>query len=204
MNGQPLVMANLIGSWQPDNLRRVVIGADYDTRPHPDEEVLPNRQNLPFVGANDGASGVALLMEIAHQLNNLPTQWGVDLVLFDGEELVFGNNPRVGEYFLGSEEFARVYTDLVQGRRTQMRYEAGFVLDMVGGRNLRIKQEPNSLDAAPKLVGQIWGVARELRVNAFRRRDRPRSHGRPSRADSSRHPHHRHHRLRLSILAQSQ
>ena len=169
MNGERLVMANLVGSWQPDNLRRVVIGAHYDTRPHPDEEVLPNRQNLPFVGANDGASGVAVLMEIAHHLNDLPTQWGVDLVLFDGEELVFGNNPRVGEYFLGSDEFARIYADLVQGRRTQMRYEAGFVLDMVGGRNLRIKQEPNSLDAAPQLVGQIWGVARKLRINAFRR-----------------------------------
>ncbi len=166
---EPLAMANLVGSWKPENLRRVVIGAHYDTRPHPDQEVLPNRQNLPFVGANDGASGVALLMEIAHHLTDLDTHWGVDLVLFDGEELVFGNEPRVGEYFLGSEEFARIYTGLVQGKRTQMRYAAGFVLDMVGGRNLRIKQEPNSINAAPRLVGQIWGVARSLRINSFRR-----------------------------------
>ncbi len=90
--GRSLGMANLIGSWQPDNLRRVVIGAHYDTRPHPDQEVLPNRHNLPFVGANDAASGVALLMEIANHLTDLDTHWGVDLVLFDGEELVFGNN----------------------------------------------------------------------------------------------------------------
>ena len=110
--GQPLVLVNLIGSWHPERLQRVVIGAHYDTRPHPDEEP-PNRQMLPFFGANDGASGVALEMEMAHHLKDLDTQWGVDLVLFDGEELVFGNNPRVGEYFLGSLEFARRYEEQV-------------------------------------------------------------------------------------------
>ena len=118
VTGERLVMVNLIGSWQPENLRRVVIGAHYDTRPHPDQEVDPNRHGLPFLGANDGASGVALLMEIAHHLNELETPWGVDLVLFDGEELVFGNEPRVGEYFLGSKEFARIYADQVDRKRT--------------------------------------------------------------------------------------
>ena len=163
MTGQALVMANLVGSWNPENLRRVVIGAHYDTRPHPDQEVLPERRNLPFVGANDPGSGIAVLMEMANHLKVLDTQWGVDLVLFDGEELVFGDNPRVGEYFLGSEEFARIY----RGRRTNMRYEAGIVLDMVGGRNLRIKVEPYSQREAPQLVREIWGVARALKVKSF-------------------------------------
>ena len=121
------------------------------------------------MGANDPGSGIAVLMEIANHLTDLDTRWGVDLVLFDGEELVFGNDPRVGEYFLGSEEFARIYSDLVRGRRTQTRYAAGIVLDMVGGRNLRIKQEPNSVDAVPQLVSQVWSVARSLRINSFRR-----------------------------------
>jgi glutaminyl-peptide cyclotransferase len=169
MTGERLEMANLIGSWNPDRLQRVVIGAHYDTRPHPDQEVDPIRQNLPFVGANDGASGVALLMEIANHLGGLNTQWGVDLVLFDGEELVFGNNPRVGEYFLGSEEFARVYSRQVSRKQTRMRYGAGMVLDMVGGRNLRIKEEPNSVDAAPYLVRDVWAVARSLGISSFRR-----------------------------------
>ena len=106
ITGEKLSMVNLIGSWQPDRLRRVLIAAHYDTRPHPDEEFDPNRAKLPFLGANDCGSGVALLMEIANHLNELTTPWGVDLVLFDGEELVFGNNPRVGEYFLGSKAFA--------------------------------------------------------------------------------------------------
>jgi glutaminyl-peptide cyclotransferase len=67
MTRKPLVMANLIGSWFPDRDKRVVIGAHYDSRPHADQEVDPERLKLPFIGANDGASGVALLMEIAHR-----------------------------------------------------------------------------------------------------------------------------------------
>jgi glutaminyl-peptide cyclotransferase len=168
VTGRNLTMANLIGSWHPDRLQRVVIGAHYDTRPHPDEEFDPMRHNLPFVGANDGASGVAVLMELANHLSSLETDWGVDLVLFDGEELVFGNNPRVGEYFLGSKEFARVYSRQVGRKQTKMRYGAGFVLDMVGGRNLRIKLEPNSLESAPQLVYDVWAVARALGVKSFR------------------------------------
>jgi glutaminyl-peptide cyclotransferase len=169
VTGKPLLMANLVASWKPELLRRVAIGAHYDTRPHPDQEDLPERRNLPFLGANDPGSGIAVLMEIAHHLTDLDTQWGVDLVLFDGEELVFGNDPRVGEYFLGSEEFARIYAEQRDRRRSKMRYAAAMVLDMVGGRELRIKQEPNSRDAAPQLVRQVWDVARSLRINSFSR-----------------------------------
>jgi glutaminyl-peptide cyclotransferase len=166
--GAPLVMVNLVGSWHPERLNRVVIAAHYDTRPHPDQEEDPKRRELPFIGANDGASGVALLMELAHHLDTLETPWGVDLVLFDGEELVFGNNPRVGEYFLGSIEFARIYAQQVEQRRTKMRYHAGIVLDMVGGKNLRLNQEPNSLELAPAIVGEVWSVARKLGAKSFR------------------------------------
>ncbi len=108
LTGKRVDMANLIGSWQPERNQRIVIGAHYDTRPRPDEENDPDRLNLPFLGANDGASGVALLMEIANHLAELVPPVGVDLVLFDGEELVYGNNnTRMGEYFLGSEYFAQ-------------------------------------------------------------------------------------------------
>jgi hypothetical protein len=169
LTGEKLEMANLIGSWNPDRLERVVIGAHYDTRPFPDQEERPNRRKLPFVGANDGGSGVALLMEIANHLTTLDTPWGVDLVLFDGEELVYGNQFRKGEYFLGSDEFARVYTVGLRDGSSRSRYVAGIVLDMVGGRNLRIKREPNSLEAAPELVNHVWAVAQSLRIRAFSR-----------------------------------
>jgi Zn-dependent M28 family amino/carboxypeptidase len=114
---------------------------------------------------------VALLMEIANHLGTLKTSWGVDLVLFDGEELVYGKHPNSrGEYFLGSKEFARAYVEETDARRGQGRYVAGIVLDMVGGRNLRINQEPNSLNLAPDLVRDVWAVARQLRANSFKLR----------------------------------
>jgi len=168
LTGKRVDMANLVGSWYPDRLHRIVIGAHYDTRPHPDQEEDPARKKLPFLGANDGASGVALLMEIAHHLGDLKTTWGVDLVLFDGEELVYGNDPRFGDYFLGSNEFRRVYVNQVDRRRTNKRYEKGIVLDMVGGRNLTINQEPNSLNLAPEIVREVWTVARQLNAKSFR------------------------------------
>ncbi len=164
-------MVNLIGSWYPERLQRVVIGAHYDTRPFPDEERDPSRRNLPFIGANDGASGVALLMEIANHLGTLVTPWGVDLVLFDGEELVYGQGQNQnGEYFLGSKEFARLYADGVDSGKLRSRYAAGIVLDMVGDRDLTIDQEEQSVNLAPGLVRDVWGVAKRLKATAFRSR----------------------------------
>ncbi len=162
-------MVNLIGSWHRERTERVVVAAHYDTRPHPDEETDPNRLELPFLGANDCASGVALLMEIAHHLNDMDTPWGVDLVILDGEELVYGRHPNTqGEYFLGSKEFARVYVEDVEARRSRSRYAAGLVLDMVGGSKLQISQEPNSLNLAANLVRDVWAVARQLDAKGFK------------------------------------
>jgi Zn-dependent M28 family amino/carboxypeptidase len=171
LSGERVNMANLIGSWHPERNQRVVIGAHYDTRPHPDEETDPERLKLPFLGANDGASGVAVLMEIANHLSDLKTPWGVDLVLFDGEELVYGRlEDTQGEYFLGSKAFARQYVEEVEARGSKTRYVAGLVLDMVGGKNLRIDQEWNSLNMSASLVRDVWNVARQLKAKGFRPR----------------------------------
>jgi glutaminyl-peptide cyclotransferase len=164
---KPLILNNLVGSWHPERMERIVIGAHYDTRPFQDQEDDPAKLEMPFLGANDGASGVALLMEMAHHLNDLKTPLGVDLVLFDGEELVWGNDQRVGEYFLGSKEFARVYKSRRRNNPHSPRYIAGIVLDMVGGRNLQLPQDPYSLDHASDLVRQVWTVARNLEARAF-------------------------------------
>lgn len=167
LTGQDVNMANLIGSWHPERLQRVVLCAHYDTRPHADEEDDPERRAKPFLGANDGASGVALLMEISNHLQKLETPYGVDLVLFDGEELVYGNNPRRGEYFLGSTVFAKNYLAQRERSRPRMTYVHGILFDMVGGKEMQIKREPNSLEAAPALVREVWSIARQLEARSF-------------------------------------
>jgi hypothetical protein len=168
LTGNRVNMVNVIGSWHPERSLRVVICAHYDTRPQADQEQDPDRLKQPFIGANDGASGVALLMEIANHLDKLETPWGVDLVLFDGEELVYGNDPRRGEYFLGSTVFARAHADQSQRRGLRMRYRGGILLDMVGGKGMRIKREPNSEERAPGILREVWTVARQLDARSFR------------------------------------
>jgi glutaminyl-peptide cyclotransferase len=163
-SGAKVDMVNLIGAWHPERTQRVLLGVHYDTRPFPDQEDDPARRRTPYIGANDGGSGVALLMEIAHHLKDLPTAWGVDLVLFDGEDLVYAEN---GEYCLGSKEFARVYAERVEARGAP-RYVAAVVLDMIGDKNVAIQQEQYSLNFAPRLVQEVWSVARRLKASAFR------------------------------------
>lgn len=170
-SGARVNMVNLIGSWNPERTQRVLIGAHYDTRPFPDEDPDPTNRTKPFIGANDGASGVALLMEIAHHLKELPTPWGVDLVLFDGEEIVYGRGQfQEGDYFLGSKEFAQQYARDVDSGRTKKRYVSALVLDMIGDRDLQIDQEENSLSLQPGLVREVWSVARRVQATAFRNR----------------------------------
>src|SRR5262249_9780165 len=101
-----VAMANLIVSWHPDRPRRVILCSHYDTRPHADEEHNPARWRQPFLSANDGGSGVALLMEMAHHMKDMKLQAGVDFVFFDGEEYVFDKDDK---YFFGSEHFGRDY-----------------------------------------------------------------------------------------------
>jgi hypothetical protein len=163
-SGRPVSMANLVGSWFPDRAERLLICAHYDTRPHPDQEFDPQRRNLPFYGANDGASGVALLMEIAHHLKDMDTPYGVDLVLFDGEELVYD---RVGEYFLGAKEFGRRYKAGLRDKNNKKRYVAGILLDMIGDADLNIAREVNSQRLAPQVVREVFDVAARLKARGF-------------------------------------
>ena len=163
-NRQRKKLVNLIGSWQPEKKRRVVLGAHYDTRPYPDQDPDPAKRRGRFIGANDGASGVALLMEIANHLPKMTSEWGVDLVLFDGEELVYQDGD---PYFLGSRHFARQY--LAQARNRDWKYDAGLVLDMVADKDLLIEQEQYSMEYAPAVVRDVWDVAARLGEKRFSR-----------------------------------
>src|SRR5262249_22920243 len=104
-------MANLIASWHPERQRRVIICSHYDTRPIADQEENRRKWTEPFFSANDGGSGVALLMELAHHVKDLKTNVGIDFVLFDGEEYIFDPAPDHDRYFFGSEYFGKKYKE---------------------------------------------------------------------------------------------
>lgn len=162
--GEPVHMENLIVSWHPERRERVLVGVHYDTRPFPDRDPVDPRGT--FVGANDGASGVAVLMELARAMPALPGPVGVDFVLFDAEEYVVG--PR-DPYCLGSTYFARHYAAEQRSGRADHRYRAGVVLDMVADRDLEIWQEGHSVawpDTRP-VVDEIWAAAARLGVKQF-------------------------------------
>lgn len=161
LNGQAVEMENVVAAWHPERNQRVVIGAHFDTRPHPDKEVTAKKKAEPFLGANDGASGIALLMELAHQLKDLKTSVAVDLVAFDGEELVYDDR---GEYFLGSKHFAAQY----RKAGGQARYVAGIVLDMVGGKSLEIFPDREGDHQFPQLRQEIWATAKRLKATGFK------------------------------------
>ncbi len=162
---RPVPMANLVVSWHPERARRVIVCTHYDTRPHADQETDPRRRREPFVGANDGASGVALLMELARHMKNLNGSAGVDFVLFDGEEYVFDQDD---DYFLGSKQFAREYRKARSRDRDAPLYTGAVLLDMVGGKSARFPVEQTSWFKASGLVRQFWGIADELKCPAFR------------------------------------
>ena len=157
-------MTNIIISFQPDKKRRVILCSHYDTRPIADQEPDPRDWRKPFVSANDGGSGVALLMELGNHMKDLKTNVGVDFVIFDGEEYIYktegANRDR---YFIGSEHFAKTWKQT----KNRCDYSAAILLDMIGGKQIRFPLEVNSFRFFPKLCEEIWGIAREQNVKAF-------------------------------------
>jgi hypothetical protein len=154
-------MTNILVRWHPERTDRILLCAHYDTLPYPVRDRVDPHGT--FVGANDNASGVAILMQLANDIAALPTQYGIDFLLLDGEEFIFDTNR--DRLFLGSEYFARQYVD----SKPAYRYRWAVLLDMVGDANLQLPQERNSLwwtDTQP-LVDQIWKTANRLGVREF-------------------------------------
>jgi hypothetical protein len=160
VSGEATELANLIVQWHPDRQERVLLCAHYDTRPYPDRD--SRRPRGTFIGANDGGSGTALLMELGSHMPQLRGNLGVDFVLFDAEEWVFRERD---PYFLGSEHFANEHVL----HPPEHRYRAAVLLDMIGDADLRILQERTSYswrDSRP-LIEDIWATARRLGVREF-------------------------------------
>jgi Zn-dependent M28 family amino/carboxypeptidase len=145
---------NLIGTFNPDAKKRVLLCAHWDTRPFADQDTA--NKDKPILGANDGASGVAVLLEIANQLKQQPLEYGIDIVLFDAED--WGDNSGAAEdsYCLGSQYW---------GKNPHVKnYKANFgiLLDMVGAPNANFGFEGYSLAKAQPYVSMVWNKAAEL------------------------------------------
>ncbi len=124
----------------------VILGAHYDSRISADQDPDLNMRHLPVTGANDGASGVAVLLELARSLpQDLDRE--VWLVFFDLEDQ---GNQEGWEWILGSRAFA----DSLEGKP-----DAVVIIDMIGDADLNLYREANS---DPQLTDQIWGLADEL------------------------------------------
>lgn len=121
-----------------------------------------------FVGANDGASGVAVLMEMGKSMPKYAGPYGVDFVLLDAEDLTYwdaGTDREVGNFCVGAEYFARNYAS----DPPPYKYRAAVLMDMVGGTNLRFPKEGHSVawQDSNQIVNGIWNTAARLKVREF-------------------------------------
>lgn len=152
-----VTLTNIIARFAPERTPRMLIGAHWDSRPWADEDPDSTRRRTPVLGANDSASGCAILLHLAELLDVRPPAIGVDLVFFDGED---GGQPgSPATYCLGSREHVR--------RLRASRPAYAINLDMVGDRELALPVEGVSLAYAPQLVKMVWGRAERLGLTAF-------------------------------------
>lgn len=147
--GDTLGMANVFASFRPEARGRILLVAHWDTRSIAEQDRDPARRGEPILGANDGASGVAVLFHLADVLSRHSPPLGVDLLFVDGEDYA------PGEMYLGSTNFA---ANLPPGYRPLY----GIVVDMVGDRNPVFPIEEYSRRYAPEVVERVWRLAEEL------------------------------------------
>ncbi len=145
---------NIIASFQPEKRNRILLCAHWDSRPFADMDDNPGNHDKPLQGANDGASGVGVLLEIARHLSQYNTSAGIDIIFFDVEDSgTYGNND---SWALGSQYWSK--------NPHQINYRArfGILLDMVGATNPIFMKEATSMNYAPGIMDKVWKTAAKL------------------------------------------
>jgi len=156
--GKQHQLTNVVSSFNLQATDRILLTAHWDSRPWADEDKDPKKQTTPVLGANDGASGVAVLLEIARLLKQNPPPIGVDMVLFDGEDM--GKSGSTDTWCLGSKHFAR-------SKAPGFNPRFAVNLDMVGDAMLAIPREQYSEEYAPDVMNLIYSTARALSIPQF-------------------------------------
>ncbi len=158
-NGQQVTGLNVIASLRPELDKRVLLAAHWDSRQWADHDLDTTKWHSPLMGANDGASGTAVLMELARVMSSMPPDVGVDFVMFDVEDQ--GITEWAGRYedntwCKGSQYWA--------GNPHRLFYNAryGILFDMVGTANPRFTKEEISMNYATGLTNKMWRCAAAL------------------------------------------
>lgn len=157
-DGKTIHGTNVIASFNPGATTRILLLAHWDTRPWADEEADSSLHDRGVPGANDGASGVAVLLEIARHLKETPPAVGVDILLTDAED--YGRHRDPDGFLHGARHFAN---NLPQGYRPVF----GILVDMVGDAELELPKEQHSIDYAPRVVELVWNTAARLGIGQF-------------------------------------
>jgi Zn-dependent M28 family amino/carboxypeptidase len=150
---------NIIGVFNPDNKKRILLAAHWDSRPFADHDHDPANHRKPILGANDGASGVGVLLEIARQMSLSAPNIGVDIIFFDVEDY---GTPRDAQnqsndtWGLGSQHWSKMH------HITNYQANYGILLDMVGDHNAIFPKEAFSEYFAKNIVKKVWDVAEKL------------------------------------------
>ncbi|MBI4513853.1 MAG: M28 family peptidase [Gemmatimonadetes bacterium] len=161
VEGRTLRLRNFFARFRPEDPTRVLFLSHWDTRPISDQARDASARRLPVPGANDGASGTAVLLALAELFDTVPPPIGVDLLLVDGED--YGDFGAERDVFLGSRHF-------VAHRPAGYRPLYGVLLDMVGDRELDLYIEGYSQQYAPEIVRRVWDLADRIGYgNVFHR-----------------------------------
>lgn len=163
-DGTKLNFKNIIASFNPDVKQRIFLCAHWDTRHVADQDPDPEKRKIPNDGADDGGSGVAVLIEIARALKQQPVKIGVDIILFDVED--YGAPDDEGSvkpdtYCLGSQYWAK------QSHVAGYTANYGILLDMVGAKGATFPMESYSMHYAPWLLRRVWNNAAQLGYSNF-------------------------------------
>ncbi len=159
-NGEVLRGKNIISSFNVENKKRVLLCAHWDSRPYADHDPDQGKHEVAIDGANDGASGVGVLIEVARQFSIQHPAIGVDIIFFDIED--YGppqdaqNYAGEDNWGLGSQYWAN------NPHKTNYRARYGILLDMVGVKDATFLMEGFSMMYAPSRVKKVWDIAKKL------------------------------------------
>lgn len=154
--GEMLNGTNIIGSYNPEHKHRILLAAHWDSRPIADHDADEAKQKEPVPGADDGASGVGILLEIARQLQKNPIDLGVDIIFLDLEDFGESQSEDYTSWCLGAQHWGKNL------HRPDYTAKFGILLDMAGAKNARFTKDETSMTFAKPIMDKVWKLGQNM------------------------------------------